>query len=131
GPFRNWLVPGLFLAFYLIWSIGGAKMRAEPTIPYSEFVTAVESNRVKAVEITGLTVSGEFEESRNVSGQETKKFRTNLPPIHDERLMPLLRDKGVTITAESDEPGLFMYTLLNFAPFFLVLGFFAWMSRRN
>jgi cell division protease FtsH len=131
GPFRNWLVPGLFLAFYLIWSIGGAKMRAEPTIPYSEFVTAVESNRVKSIEITGLTVSGEFEEARNVSGQETKKFRTNLPPIHDERLMPLLRDKGVTITAESDEPGLFMYTLLNFAPFFLVLGFFAWMSRRN
>src|SRR5690606_32548336 len=60
GPFRNWLVPGLFLVFYLIWSLGGAKMRAEPTIPYSEFVTAVESNRVKAIEITGLTVSGEF-----------------------------------------------------------------------
>lgn len=130
-PFRNWIVPGLFLVFYLLWSLGGAKLRSEPTIPYSEFVTEVEGNHVKSIEITGLTVLGEFEESRNVGGQETRKFRTNLPPIHDERLMPLLREKSVTVSSESDEPGLFMYTLLNFAPFFLVLGFFAWMSRRS
>lgn len=130
-PFRNWIVPGLFLVFYLLWSLGGAKLRAEPTVPYSEFVTAVEANHVKSIEVTGLTVVGEFEETRNIGGHETRKFRTNLPPIHDERLMPLLREKSVTVSAESDEPGLFVYTLLNFAPFFLVLGFFAWMSRRS
>jgi cell division protease FtsH len=52
--------------------------------------------------------------------------------MDDEQLLPLLREKGVNIRVVSDEPSLAIYTLLNVVlPFALILGFFAWMSRRN
>lgn len=131
GPFRGWLLPGLLLLTYALWSFGGAGARATETISYSEFQKAVDSGQVQSIDMTGLSVVGHFTEPRKVNGKEIGKFIVNLPPIHDERLMPLLREKGVEVRVENDEPGLAMYTLLNIAPFFLVIGFFAWMSRRN
>src|SRR5690606_30866244 len=94
-------------------------------IAYSEFYHAAVSDRIESVEITGLTVEGKYK-----TGGE--RFKTNLPLIEDEKLLPLLRDKGVKIEVKSDEPSMALYTLFNIVvPALLFIGLLGWMSRRS
>lgn len=131
GGFKGWALPLMVLFAFVLWNILSQSAKGGEPLPYSEFYQGVVDGRVQSVEITGLTVEGVFKSSGSGDGQ-TKSFRTSLPLIEDEQLLPLLRDKGVTIKVVSDEPSLATYTLLNVVlPFALILGFFAWMSRRN
>jgi cell division protease FtsH len=132
GAWRGWLLPvGLFVA-YLAWSYSSASKSAEPSISYTEFFQQVEQGKIEKVEITGQHVRGAFTEKTHVGGRDLQQFVTTLPPFQDEALPPLLREKGVQVTVQTDEPSLALYTILNIViPFLLIVGFLAWASRRT
>jgi cell division protease FtsH len=131
GGFKGWALPLTVLFAFALWNILSQSVQSGEPLAYSEFYQGVKDGRVESVEITGLNIDGVFK-SAGGSSSQSKNFRTSLPPIQDEQLLPLLREKGVTIKVVSDEPSLATYTLLNVVlPFALILGFFAWMSRRN
>ena len=88
NPFnRNaalWIVIVLLLA--LLYSVfqGGTTRTAGNTIPYSEFVRAVEQRQVQDVRISGNSITGTYREPRNGA----QKFATYAPPNPpDEQLM--------------------------------------------
>ncbi len=131
GGLRGWALPLMLLFAFVLYNVLSQSAAGGEQVPYSEFYQAVKEGRVESVEITGLNIDGAFKSSGSGASQ-TKSFQTALPPIEDEELLPLLREKGVNIKVVSDEPSLATYTLLNVVlPFALILGFFAWMSRRN
>lgn len=131
GGFRGWVLPVTLLATFIIWNLLARSAVTGEEVAYSEFYRALTDDRVESIEITGQTVEGTYKSSGTGVGS-SKTFTTSLPPLEDEKLLPLLREKGVKIDVKTDEPSLAFYTLINvLLPFVLILGFFAWMSRRS
>jgi cell division protease FtsH len=131
GSFRGWLLPlALFMA-YLAWSYSSASKGSEPLVSYSAFYEQLEQGKVQKLEITGQHARGKFTEKTRVDGRDLEQFTTTLP-VQDEALLPLLRDKKVQVSVQTDEPSLALYTILNIViPFLLIVGFLAWASRRT
>ncbi len=131
GSFRGWLLPlALFMA-YLAWSYSSASKGSEPLVSYSAFYEQLEQGKVQKLEITGQHARGKFTEKTRIDGRDLEQFTTTLP-VQDEALLPLLRDKQVQVSVQTDEPSLALYTILNIViPFLLIVGFLAWASRRT
>lgn len=128
---RSWILPAVLVFIFVLWSALSGVGTAGQELAYSEFYGAVNNDKVESVEITGLTVKGQYKENGGAVGRSST-FSTTLPAMQDEKLLPLLRDKGVKIKVVSDEPSLAVYTLLNvIIPFGLIIGFLLWMSRRS
>jgi cell division protease FtsH len=126
--FTALLLAGLLIASWSINSFFGG--RAEPPIPYSTFYKAVAAQEVERVTIQGQTVRGAFKKPTAVDGRSSRSFSTVIPGVEDRELLPLLRDKGVTIDARSDEQPAIVQILLTFLPLALITGVWIWMSRR-
>ncbi len=132
GAWRGWLLPLLLFIAYLGWSYSTASSAAQPVVTYTDFYRSLKDDKIESVEITGQKVTGEFNATTRIDGRDLKRFSTTLPPYQDDDLMPLLREKGVEISVQTDEPSLALYTLLNVVvPFLLIIGFLAWASRRT
>ncbi|MFQ5691605.1 MAG: ATP-dependent zinc metalloprotease FtsH [Nitrospinota bacterium] len=119
--YRNlalWLVIGLIMiAIFQLFR----PSTPNSEIGYSEFVRAVEEERVLEVLIQGEAVRGRF-----VNGRQ---FRTYLPK--DSTLIPLLRKKNVNIRVQPPEQGSW-YTnlLLSWLPMLLLLGVWVFFMRQ-
>jgi cell division protease FtsH len=127
---RGWLFPLSLLFAFFMWNYVSGVGASATDVPYSEFYQEAQDGRVESVELTGLKLRGKYKDSS--LGSNSSHFSTTLPRLEDEELLPMLREKGVRISIENDEPSLALYTLLNvIIPFGLFIGFIAWMSRRN
>ncbi len=125
GPaWRRWLIPvGLLLVLGLFFiPFPGAGHPASYT--YTQFVAAVDANKVKQVSIdsagavTGtLTSGGDF-----TSQVPTALGTTNLTQV--------LQDHHVAITATASSGTPWLSILVSFLPLVLLLGFFLWTARR-
>ncbi len=131
GGSPSWLLPLLLLGALATWNLLGGTGQDGSKIAYSAFYQKLEAGKVESVEITGHEMEGVFTTATDIKGRNVKQFSTTIPAMEDEKLLPLLREKGVEIDVRSDEPSLAVYTLLNIVPFVLILGGLMWMSRRN
>ncbi|MBU2885735.1 ATP-dependent zinc metalloprotease FtsH [Gilvimarinus agarilyticus] len=92
-------------------------------ITYSEFVTAVEQDRVREVTIQEMQVRGVMDDS--------KQFSTNLPLIRDEELMPDLRHHDVKITVlPREEPSLWHQLLVASFPILIIIAVFLFFMKQ-
>jgi cell division protease FtsH len=122
------LLAGLLAAS---WSINTFfSGRAEPPIPYSTFYKAAQADEIERVTLQGQTVRGTFKKPTAIDGRSSRSFSTVMPGVEDRELLPLLRSKGVTIDARSDEQPAIVQVLLTFLPLALITGVWIWMSRR-
>jgi len=95
-------------------------------ISFSEFVTAVDSGRVREVTIKGQEITGKYAE--NV-GKEKKAFHTFAPD--DPDLVKNLRSKNVKITAKPlDENPWYMTLLVSWLPMLLLIGVWIFFMRQ-
>ena len=87
---------------------------------YSEFISAVESNRVQKVEAQG----------RNITWTDTegKSFKTYVP--EDPDMIKILRDKKVVINAKKEEESPLWGILLNWFPMILLVGVWLFFMRQ-
>jgi cell division protease FtsH len=87
---------------------------------YSDFISAVENNRVQKVEAQG----------RNITWTDTegKHFKTYAP--EDPEMIKLLRDKKVIINAKKEEESPLWNILINWFPMILLIGVWLFFMRQ-
>lgn len=96
---------------------------SQENLTYSEFVTAVQSDRVKDVTIQGQTVRG--------LTHEGKGFEVTLPPIHDPKLMDDLINHGVNVTGKAPEqPSFWQQLFIASFPILLIIAVFMFFMRQ-
>jgi len=114
--------------FYAWQQLGGADVNQTP-IAYSTFYRVVGEDKVEKVTLRGQAVLGTLKAQAQLEGHATKVFRTTLPPIADDSLMPLLREKQVRVEVQSEEQPLALQLLSSLFPFLLIIGMWIWLSR--
>jgi cell division protease FtsH len=103
----------------------------ETEIPYSEFYRDAADGKIANVTFDGRDLTGRFKAAQTVKGHSVTAFETSLPEVEDASLLPLLRDKGVEVTAHRDQEPLVVRILAPLLPWILIIGGWIWLSRRT
>ena len=87
---------------------------------YSDFISAVENNRVQEVEALG----------RNLvwKDKDGKHFKTYAP--EDPEMIKILREKGVTINAKKESDTSLLQIIITLAPILLLIGVWLFFMRQ-
>ncbi|MRU16137.1 ATP-dependent metallopeptidase FtsH/Yme1/Tma family protein [Roseovarius sp. A21] len=115
-----WLM--LFLVILTLFNLfsGSGNTLQSKSIPYSEFVTAVEGGDVSKV-----TLDGENVRFRGADGQE---YVTVKP--EDAEITQTLIDQGIPVDAEPQEQSGFQTFLISLLPFLLLIGVWIYFMNR-
>ena len=87
---------------------------------YSEFISAVENNRVQEVETMGRNL--------NWKNKEGKQFKTYAP--EDPEMIKILREKGVVIHAQRESDTSLLQIIVSWAPALLFIGILLFFMRQ-
>lgn len=114
----------VFLIYYL--SVGD-RLPAVERLSYSEFKEQVATDGVQSITIKGQEISGRYINSTSPEGRVD--FRTVMPSLTDERLLPLLEEHKVKINARSEESPLWLSIIIGVLPWVLIFGLFAYSNH--
>ena len=119
-----WLL--LLLLGLLLWSVVTKQQPREPEVPFSNFLEAVDENRVYDVSMQGQAIHGHYKAERGGPGEG---FKTYAPK--DADLVKTLHDKGVVIDVkpEDNEPW-YLVAMVNWAPMLLLVGVWVFFMRQ-
>jgi cell division protease FtsH len=140
------------MALALVWNAFILLMpRTPPTLPvsYSAFLQLVRDGKVATATIAGQELDGTFKESvtwpppaPDTNGAPSQaadsakpttytRFTTTLLPSDDPRLLPLLEQQGVEVSARDTSKGSWVGTLLvNVLPVLLLVGLLFLLTRQ-
>ncbi|WCL53783.1 ATP-dependent zinc metalloprotease FtsH [Gimibacter soli] len=119
---RNALVWGLIILLLLaLFNLFEGSGKKAPEVAYSQFIEAVEQNRVASVERTGQDVTGTY-----TSGET---FRVTVP-LFDGDLTTILREHNVVHKETKEEQGILVGMLLSWLPFILLIGVWIFFMRQ-
>ena len=128
-PRRPWGWLLILLAVILFWTWRGQTAEdAPPSVDYTTAVDWIRSGKVKSVVIRGDELTAQLHAPQMYHGDAMMRFHTLTPP--DERLIPLLDDQNVQITAENPESSLLLQIVIGLLPWILIIGVWWWISRR-
>lgn len=126
-PIWFWLGLMLLILGFNIWFYTPHEaQRAELT--YTAFLEQTRSGNVAQVEIVGQEIQGKFKNGIPWSPDgepepaQHNTFSTTLPPLDDSRLLPLLEEQGVTVSASLPSTPWLLTLLINGLPFLLLVG---------
>ncbi len=131
-----WMVVALFLlATLAINYYFSAESPAEHVYPinYSMFKTLLEDDQVIAVTLRGREASGELAvpHALGPGGEYSKHFRTFLPELEDDSLLPALEEKKVDINVQPANGKTGIITIIiSYLPWILIIAFWIWIIRR-
>jgi cell division protease FtsH len=112
---------GWFLIVGLILLVLNAlSPTTQKELSYSEFLSAVEEGKVSSVTIKGERVNGVMKDGVS--------FKTVLPP--DPEAIPLLKSKGVRITAKPNEVSFLQSFITSWVPFLILMGIWLYFMRQ-
>jgi cell division protease FtsH len=126
----RWAIPLLLVAILLASEALGERRPASPGIDYSSFYALVDQGKVARITIEGQSVSGALKEAEPVEGRTVTDFSTTLPAQQDANLFPMLREKGVDVRVQTEQPSIWGPLLVTLLPWVLVIGAWAWFARR-
>jgi cell division protease FtsH len=121
------LLIGMFTTMWL-WR-SQAERQDRPTIDYSTLYQWAEQGHLQQATLRGRRLEGKLRAPEKQDGRDVTDFRTELPE-HDDTLLPLLRQKGTRIVVEREEQPFAVQLVLTLLPWVLVIGAWAWLSRR-
>ena len=131
GPsWKSWIIPFLALGFLLWGQYSSSREEKRPNITYTDFFHLASDGKVTTISIKGQNVTGTLKAPETIDGQSIAAFSTMLPSQEDRDLIPTLRQKDVKVTIKSEEQPFVMQVLLAALPWILILGAWAWLSRR-
>ncbi|PIP08236.1 MAG: cell division protein FtsH [Syntrophobacteraceae bacterium CG23_combo_of_CG06-09_8_20_14_all_50_8] len=114
-----WLVVSLIFVF--VYHMFNQPKDAQENIIFSDFISYVDKGQISEVVIQGENITGKL-----LSG---KSFKTYAPA--DPELIPLLKGKGVRITARPlDDSPWFMTVLISWFPMLLLIGVWVFFMRQ-
>ena len=141
----------VIMLFLLAWNVYAFWPHAQPQVnlPYSSFVNQVKADHVKAVQITGNSIKGEFSQPQPIGelipvptaalnatpvATETvtyTTFTTTFPDVvGDATLMPLLNQHNVEVSVSASASPLLTILLTYGLPILLMVGFLVLLSRQ-
>jgi cell division protease FtsH len=117
-----WVIIALLLVVLFNLFQPGTSHTAATQVAYSDFITEVNSGRVRDVVIQGRTVSGQLTDGRT--------FQTYTP--EDPSLVNRLTDKGVRVIAKPEESDVnpLLHYLLSWFPMLLLIGVWVFFMRQ-
>ena len=121
------------LLLVTFWQMMPGRGEAIYSIPYSEFKDLVKRQSVIEVTLKGNIAEGKLEHPRSIGpgGEQSTNFKTRIPDIGDEALLPMLEEHGVKVNVTSAaEEGVWVRALVGMLPWLLFIGFIIWMTRR-
>jgi len=114
-----WLV--IFLVMIMLYNFMSGKQTDQASVPYTEFLTALDDGLVREVTLQGNNVIGTYKDDQT--------FKTFAPD--DPNLVKDLREKGVIIQAKAEEDGSFWMTMLvSWGPILLLIGVWIFFIRQ-
>jgi cell division protease FtsH len=119
--FKNLLFWGIIIvAMILLFNLFNKPRQTPSDKNYSDFISAVENNKVLEVEAQG----------RNLSWRDRdgKRFKTYAP--EDPEMIKILRERGVTIEARKESDTSLLQILITWAPIILVIGVWLFFMRQ-
>ncbi len=116
-----WVIIALLLVVLFNLFQPGAGRSSASQIPYSDFVSDVNSGQVREVVIQGRVITGQLNDSRT--------FQTYTPD--DPTLVQRMTDKGVRVTAKPEESdSTLLRILVNWFPMLLLVGVWVFFMRQ-
>ncbi len=116
-----WVIIALLLVVLFNLFQPGTGRSAASQIPYSDFVSDVNSGQVREVVIQGRIITGQLSDSRT--------FQTYTPD--DPTLVQRMTDKGVRVTAKPEESdSTLLRILVNWFPMLLLVGVWVFFMRQ-
>src|SRR6185295_2792258 len=125
-----WVMLGLMLAGFGLYKHYASEADPQPAIAYTSFYQQVAEQKVESVTLRGLNVHGKFKAPTDVEGHKLSTFHSMVPGQEDRDLLPLLREKGVKVEVQSEEPPRAIQILSAILPFLLIAGLWIFLSRR-
>lgn len=114
-----WLI--ISLVFVFLYHLFNQPKTAQESIVYSDFINSAVKGEVSEVTIQGENVTGKLTSGKN--------FKTYAPT--DAGLIPLLKEKGVRITARPiDDSPWFMTVLVSWFPMLLLIAVWIFFMRQ-
>ncbi len=133
----SWVILFLILTIGFVWMWQASPSNQGKRVDYIFVWRQAEEGKIAKVTYHGELLTGTWKnEKGTVDPEDPNKvlpanFNTILPLKQDDDLLRLLREKGVKISAEPQDPGLGMTLLLWLSGPLLILGVFYYMMRRN
>ena len=133
---RNWIINAiLIIAFTAIYYALTQKTVTEPAfdIPYSEFKQLLNDGALASVTLKGNQAEGTLLQATSIGPQQemSRSFKTRIPDIGDESLLPALEAKRVEVKVLSPETeGVIWRVLLSILPWILIIAFWFWIINR-
>ncbi|OJX44004.1 MAG: cell division protein FtsH [Chloroflexi bacterium 44-23] len=142
-----WLILLALLIWNVITFLKGAPSQVE--IPYTSFLTQIQSENISSVTISGDVITGEFinpvvwpkttpdvtptiAPQANTPPKSYTEFVTIFPDtIGDPSLLPLLKEKGVEIKAQPASAPWYVTLLTTGLPILLLIAAMVWIGRRT
>ncbi|MFO7578220.1 MAG: ATP-dependent zinc metalloprotease FtsH [Pelovirga sp.] len=114
-----WLVISLLMI--MLFNMMTQKQEEQRPINYTEFLDAVDNDRVVSVIFQGGQVSGTLDDG--------SKFLTHVP--RDEELLPALKQRGIIIEAKPvDDQGFWFTLLISWGPILLLIAVWIFFMRQ-
>ncbi len=114
-----WLVISLLMV--MLFNMMTQKQTTQQPINYTEFLQAVENDRVVSVTFQGGQVVGTFDDG--------SKFETHVP--RDEELLPELKRRGIIIESKPmDDQGFWFTLLISWGPILLLIAVWIFFMRQ-
>ena len=133
---KNWIINAiLIIAFTAIYYALTQKTVTEPAfdIPYSEFKELLNDGALASVTLRGNQADGTLLQATSIGPQQemSRSFKTRIPDIGDESLLPALEAKRVEVKVLSPETeGVIWRVLLSILPWILIIAFWFWIINR-
>lgn len=118
----SWVVILGLCIFYVTSIVPDKKVQQ---ISYSEFMAAVETDRVREVDIRGVDVQGFYLNS----DQQTPRFKTTLPAFVDSDILALMREHDVIVSVRPDEAPVWLRVISGLFPWLLLIFFVFFISK--
>ena len=135
----NWLVPALWALGYLVlFGVLTLQDRSggPQAISYTEFKAQVTNKNIAEVFARGNTIQGSLKKAAPLHGQQGvtyQKFTTERPTFAADDLLKELAASQANVRATPlvQQRGIFFNLLISMAPIIVLLGFYAWMIKRQ
>jgi len=135
---KNWIINAILIfalvTFYFYYA-QTKKTVTEPVfdIPYSEFKQLLNDGALVSVTLKGNQAEGTLFQATNIGPQKemSRYFKTRIPDIGDESLLPALEAQRVEVKAFSPEAeGVLWRILLSILPWIFIIAFWFWIINR-
>ena len=117
-----WVIIALLLVVLFNLFQPGSATHGAKGIPYSDFISDVNSGRVQDVSIQGHSITGEY--------TDHQAFQTYAPD--DPNMVSRLSDKGIRFTVKPDDDGVspLLHMLISWLPMLLLVGVWVFFMRQ-